>query len=61
MGHYRDFPSDPMAKTVLPTQGPQGSIPGEETRSLMPQLRVHTQQLTIPRAAMKIKGPACHN
>ena len=61
MSHYRDFPSGPMAKTLVPTQGPRGLIPGQETRSHMPQLRVHKQQLKIPHEAMKIKGPECHN
>ena len=27
------FPGGPMAKTVLPVQGAQGSIPGQGTRS----------------------------
>ena len=34
-----------------------GSIPGQETRSRLPQLRVVIPQLKIPHAAEKIKDP----
>ena len=34
----RDFPGGPVAKTVLPVQGP-GSIPGQGARSHMPQVK----------------------
>ncbi|TEA25426.1 hypothetical protein DBR06_SOUSAS11710014, partial [Sousa chinensis] len=37
-----------------PKAGGQGSIPGQGTRSHMPQLRVHTSQLKILHAATKI-------
>ena len=36
-----------------PRAGGPGSTPGQGTRSHMPQLRVHTQQLKIPHTAMK--------
>ena len=36
-----------------PHAGGLGSIPGQGTRSHMPQLRVHTQQLKIPHTATK--------
>ena len=41
--------------------GDLGSIPGQGTGSHMPQLRVHTPQLKIPRAAAKTEDPKCHN
>ena len=38
-----------------------GSIPGQRTRSHMPQLRVCMLQLKIPHAAKKIEAPTRHN
>ncbi|TEA32460.1 hypothetical protein DBR06_SOUSAS8110001, partial [Sousa chinensis] len=37
-----------------PNAGGPSLIPGQGTRSHMPQLRVHMLQLKIPHAAMKI-------
>ena len=34
-----NFPGGPVAKTLTPNAGGQGSIPGQRTRSHMPQLR----------------------
>ncbi|TEA37484.1 hypothetical protein DBR06_SOUSAS8810006, partial [Sousa chinensis] len=42
-----------------PNAGGPGSIPGQGTRSHMPQLRVLMLQLKIPHAATK--DPACCN
>ena len=47
------FPGDPVAKTAFPMQGAQGLIPGQGTRSHMPQLRVHMPQLKILSATTK--------
>ena len=38
---------------VVPSAGGTGSIPGQGTRSHMPQLRVGTPQLKIPYAAVR--------
>ena len=38
-----------------PSAGSPGSIPGQETRSHMPQLRIHTWQRKIPHAATKAR------
>ena len=38
----RDFPHGPVAKTLLLVQGGKGSIPGQGTRSHMPQVRPST-------------------
>ena len=48
-----DVPDGPVAKT--PNAGALGSVPGEETKSHTPQLRVHMPQRRpkIPRAATK--------
>ena len=54
---YGDVPDGPVAKTPYPQCRGLGSIPGQGTRSLMPQLRVHK----IPHAAMKIENPTCQN
>ena len=58
---WGDFSGGPVAKTP-PSQlrGP-GSIPGQETRSHMLQLRVRMPQLKIPHAATKIEDPECCN
>ena len=34
----REFPGSPAVKTCTPSAGSLGSIPGQETRSHMPQL-----------------------
>ena len=44
-----------------PNAGCPGLIPSRETRSHVPQLRVHTMQLKIPRAALKIEDPERHS
>ena len=44
-----------------PNAGGQGLIPGQGTRSCMPQLRVHIPQLKIPHATPQIEDAACHN
>ena len=58
---YGDVPDGPVAKTPYPQWRGLGSIPGQGTRSLMPQLRVHKPSLKIPHAAMKIENPTCQN
>ena len=40
-----DFPGGPVAKTLCSQLGDPGSIPGQGTRSHMPQLRVCLLQL----------------
>ena len=54
---YWDFPGGPVAKT-LHSQGRGGpsSIPGQEARSHMAQLRVHRLQPETLSAAMKISS-----
>ena len=42
---WRDFPSGAVADSMLPMQGTWDSIPQQETRSHMLQLRVHMGQL----------------
>ncbi|TEA39747.1 hypothetical protein DBR06_SOUSAS31510017, partial [Sousa chinensis] len=42
-----------------PNAGGPGSIPGQGTRSHMPQLRVRIPQQRSPHASTK--EPACHN
>ncbi|TEA24167.1 hypothetical protein DBR06_SOUSAS2610126, partial [Sousa chinensis] len=44
-----------------PKAGGLGSIPGQGTRSHMPQLRVRMPQLRSRRASKKIEDSACHN
>ena len=51
----RDFPDVPVAKTVLPVQEARVLIPGQETRSHTPQLRVCLVQLSILRATTKTR------
>ena len=48
-------------RLCAPNAGVSGSIPGQETISHMPQLRVCMLQLNILHASMKIKDPACCN
>ena len=45
----------------VPSAGSPGSIPGQGTRSHMPQLRVHTLQLKILHIPMKIEDATCWN
>ncbi|TEA37365.1 hypothetical protein DBR06_SOUSAS1910057, partial [Sousa chinensis] len=42
-------------RLCAPNAGGLGSIPGQGTRSFMPQLRVHMLQLNIPHAATKTR------
>ena len=50
---FRDFPGESGAKILhFQCRGP-GSIPGQGTKSHMPQLRVCMQQLEIPCATTK--------
>ena len=39
-----------------PTAGGPGSIPGQGTRSHLPQLRVHMLKLRLPHTATKTRG-----
>ena len=48
-------------RLCAPNAGGLGSIPGQGTRSHMPQLRVYTPQLKIPQATTKDKDLACPN
>ena len=49
-----DFPGGPVAKTPRSHAGGPGSIPGQGTRSLMPQLKSSHATTKIQHAAMKI-------
>ena len=49
----RDLPGGPVAKTPHSRCRVLGSIPGQGSRSHMPQLSIHKLQLKIPRAATK--------
>ena len=44
-----------------PNAGGPGLIPGQGTRSQMPQLRVPMRQLKIPHAAMTMEYPTCRS
>ena len=46
-------------RLCAPNAGDPGSIPGQGTRSHMPQLRVHKQQLKIPCAATNKDQRSC--
>ena len=48
------FPRGPVAKTLASSARGPGSIPGQGTRSHMPQLTVCMLQLKIPPKARKI-------
>ena len=56
MGHSKssskrevwDIPGDPGLRLHAPNAGGPGLIPGQGTRSRMPQLRVHMPQLKDP-------------
>ena len=56
-----DFPGGPVAKTAIPMQGAQDSIPGQGTRSRMPHLRVRVPQLKSVHAKTKIIDPSSCN
>ena len=43
----RDCPGSPVLRFHAPNVGDLDSIPGQGTRSHMPQLRVHTGLLTL--------------
>ena len=47
-----------MAKTLVPNAGGPGVIPGQGTRSSMPQVRLEMLKLKIPHATTKM---LCHN
>ena len=53
-----DFPEGPVAKTLVPNAGGPGVIPGQGTRSSMPQVRLEMLKLKIPHATTKM---LCHN
>ena len=52
--YFLDFPGGPVAKIPCSQCRGLGVIPGQRTRSHMPQLR-------IPHPAAKIKDPMCYN
>ena len=54
-----DFSGSPVAKTPHSKAGGLGSLPGQGTRSHMPQLRVRMLQLEVLQATAK--GPMCFN
>ena len=56
----RDFSGD-LAKLHAPNAEGLGSIPGQGTRSDMPQLRVHIPQLKVPHTATRMEDPTCYN
>ena len=51
---YGDFPGGPVAKTCTPNAGGLGLIPGQGTRSRMPQLKIPHATTKISCAATKI-------
>ena len=57
---YWDFPGGQWLRFRTPNARGLGLIPGQGTRSYMPQLRVHMLQ-KIPPAAMKMEEPACYD
>ena len=50
--HGRDFPGGPVAKILHPNAWGLGSIPGQGTKSHMPQLESLMLQLKIPHATV---------
>ena len=47
--HFRDFPGGQWLRLCAPNAGVPGSLPGQKSRSYMPQLRrVQTLQLRAP-------------
>ena len=55
------FPGGQGLRLYTPNAGGLGSIPGQGSRSHMPQLRAHMPKLKILHATMKFKDPECHN
>ena len=51
---WEDFPGGPVVKNMPSEAGDVGSIPGQGTRSHMPQLK-------IPHDSMKTEDPVCYN
>ena len=51
----------PVAKNPSSQGRGLSVIPGQGTRSPVPQLSMHTPQLKIPPAAMEIKDSVCQN
>ena len=56
-----DFPGGPVAQTLYSQCRAPSLIPGQGTRSHMPQLRVHMTQLKILHVARKTEDLECHN
>jgi len=56
-----DFHGGPVANTLSPNAGCQGSFPGQATRSHMLQPRLQTPQLKTLHVTTKIKDLECHN
>ena len=56
-----ELPGGPVAKTLPSNAGGPGSIPGQRTSSLIPQLRVCMPQLKILHAEVRIADPECCN
>ena len=65
-----DFSKEAISETSLvarwlrlyaPNTEGLSSIPSQGTRSYIPQLRVHTLQLKILNAAIKMEDTVCHN
>ena len=56
LNHYTgDFPGGPLVKIPRSQCRGPGLIPGQGTRSLMPQLKIPHVATTIPRAATKTR------
>ena len=51
--YHTDFPGGPVAKTLVPNAGGLGLIPGQGTRSPIPQLRMWVRSLKEPSATTK--------
>ena len=58
---WGDFPGGPVAKTLHSQCRGLGSVPGQGTRSHMPQLRIHTLQQKILCAITKTEVSTSHN
>ena len=56
-----DFPGGPETNILHYNSGALGSIPGQGTKSHMPQLRMFMPQLNIPHVARKTEDTKCHN
>lgn len=63
--HFRDFPGEPVAKTLAPNSEVTGSIPDQATRSHKPKLtRVCRQQLEKKKflhSETKMEDSECRN